>query len=481
MSCHDAFLQEIIAHPRDDAPRLIYADWLEEQGDPRAEFIRTQCELARLPDDAPQRPALESREAQLLNQYGAVWLGLLPPKLRRPHFRRGFVETAEASLTDYLAEHPHWRQAAPILELRLQADRVSRDQWRSFAACPDLAAVTVLDLRRNEGASSVDGNSSPTPDEFAALLESPMIHSLTALRLANSLVREPILERLSHWLGLHRLTELAISSGGLETQAARPLIRSPYLTGVTHLWLRHLAGQWQPPWHPAQMAARCGRLRGLSLELCGCSGGVLEFLASLGNLQELEWLDLSGNSPRIVTTLLEGSLLRSAETLALNNRTVDDRAVEALARSPHVGGLLSLSLRYNVLSPHAVEALTAMSTNLAELRRLDLTGFGYAPHGGVGDRGAEFLAEASPPHLFDLSLARNTLSERATEALIRGPLWDNLVKLNLRQTRLTEEAARRLIARGPGRHLGLLDLRGNHFNDGHRTRLRGRYGHRLLL
>jgi uncharacterized protein (TIGR02996 family) len=33
--------------PDDDAPRLVYADWLEEHGDPdRAEFIRVQCRLA---------------------------------------------------------------------------------------------------------------------------------------------------------------------------------------------------------------------------------------------------------------------------------------------------------------------------------------------------------------------------------------------------------------------------------------------------
>lgn len=36
--------------PDDDAPRLIYADWLQDHGDEaRAEFIRVQCELARIP------------------------------------------------------------------------------------------------------------------------------------------------------------------------------------------------------------------------------------------------------------------------------------------------------------------------------------------------------------------------------------------------------------------------------------------------
>ncbi len=38
-----AFLDAIVADIDDNAPRLIYADWLDEQGDSnRAEFIRVQ-------------------------------------------------------------------------------------------------------------------------------------------------------------------------------------------------------------------------------------------------------------------------------------------------------------------------------------------------------------------------------------------------------------------------------------------------------
>lgn len=42
-----AFLRTICERPDDDAPRLQYADWLEENGlVERAEFIRVQCEIA---------------------------------------------------------------------------------------------------------------------------------------------------------------------------------------------------------------------------------------------------------------------------------------------------------------------------------------------------------------------------------------------------------------------------------------------------
>jgi uncharacterized protein (TIGR02996 family) len=48
MTDHDALLAAVIAHPDDDTPRLVMADWFQENGqETRAEFIRVQCELAK--------------------------------------------------------------------------------------------------------------------------------------------------------------------------------------------------------------------------------------------------------------------------------------------------------------------------------------------------------------------------------------------------------------------------------------------------
>lgn len=35
----EAFLRAITANPADEATRLVYADWLEERGDPLGEFL----------------------------------------------------------------------------------------------------------------------------------------------------------------------------------------------------------------------------------------------------------------------------------------------------------------------------------------------------------------------------------------------------------------------------------------------------------
>ena len=47
---HDeaAFLARIHATPDDVAPRLVYADWLEDNDDPRGEFIRIVEEMRKL-------------------------------------------------------------------------------------------------------------------------------------------------------------------------------------------------------------------------------------------------------------------------------------------------------------------------------------------------------------------------------------------------------------------------------------------------
>ena len=65
----EAFLFEIAANPDSDAPRLVFADWLEERGDPRSEFIRIQCELATMADNDDRRWDLKSREEAILRKH----------------------------------------------------------------------------------------------------------------------------------------------------------------------------------------------------------------------------------------------------------------------------------------------------------------------------------------------------------------------------------------------------------------------------
>ena len=59
------FIRAIQAELHDDAPRLIYADWLEERGDLRAEYLRFQVELARTWTSTERKPRLCARLEEL--------------------------------------------------------------------------------------------------------------------------------------------------------------------------------------------------------------------------------------------------------------------------------------------------------------------------------------------------------------------------------------------------------------------------------
>src|SRR5579859_4433991 len=88
----DALLRSVIDQPAEDAPRLVYADWLDEHGQSgRAEFIRTQIALARGPDPA-KLADLRRRERELLVAHEAEWTAPLHGVVRRARFVRGFPE-----------------------------------------------------------------------------------------------------------------------------------------------------------------------------------------------------------------------------------------------------------------------------------------------------------------------------------------------------------------------------------------------------
>ncbi|MEK6237334.1 MAG: TIGR02996 domain-containing protein [Planctomycetales bacterium] len=56
-----AFLREIAANPGDDPPRLIFADWLGERGDFRADLLRLLDELLHI--EVTDRATQEARVA----------------------------------------------------------------------------------------------------------------------------------------------------------------------------------------------------------------------------------------------------------------------------------------------------------------------------------------------------------------------------------------------------------------------------------
>ena len=175
---HDqAFLQAIREAPHDDAPRLIYADWLEEQGGAartaRAAFIRIQCRLDELPDDDPARDPLEDEAADLLAEYEHEWTEPLHGIAEDWRFTRGFVEHIRIRGDNLLTHAERLFDFGPLraVHLLMHAQDVPR-----LAACPYLRWIEMLDFRRcylNDLSLQL-------------LLTSPNVGRLTALNLAGN-------------------------------------------------------------------------------------------------------------------------------------------------------------------------------------------------------------------------------------------------------------------------------------------------------
>ena len=94
----DALFRAICENPAEDTPRLVYADWLQENGRPeRAEFIRLQCEAWGLCPAHSTVPAARTRASELLRAHRDRWfdeLSTVPGVEWSDLFVRGFIDMA---------------------------------------------------------------------------------------------------------------------------------------------------------------------------------------------------------------------------------------------------------------------------------------------------------------------------------------------------------------------------------------------------
>src|SRR5262245_10720470 len=109
---YEPFLRAICENPEDDTVRLVFADWLDENGDPdRAEFIRLQIERARLRAEGHDSETLVKRDLELRHTHSETWRGELPrlSGVNWQRFWRGFVSGAD------VIEWRFYKQAAESL------------------------------------------------------------------------------------------------------------------------------------------------------------------------------------------------------------------------------------------------------------------------------------------------------------------------------------------------------------------------------
>ena len=307
-------LAAVRAEPEADAPRLVFADWLSDRGDPRGAFIAIQCELAR---GSPRAAELEEEAAALLDAHGRQWLEGLSPEVVQARFRRGFVESAEVRDSQALSQLEDFFRTEPVTELvftssrAIDGERFATLEWverlRSVecrAARPNAPGALsrerlahVLDSRRLRKLTRLALVGQRLGDEGLSLLAAQggaALPGLECLIVEDDAITEKGVTALASSKWATRFVELSLADNELGVEGTEALAESRSPGRLTRLSL----GGNQMGNEGAIAIARAARFRTLevlSLPRNRIGGAGLDALLESRFLTQLSSLDLSGN------------------------------------------------------------------------------------------------------------------------------------------------------------------------------------------
>jgi uncharacterized protein (TIGR02996 family) len=477
-------LAGIIANAEDDAPRLVYADWLEENGDPdRAEFIRVQCALF---DKSPADPDYIDLVERKMAVLPTLWGRRLGPALPKgvdfhdnSHEQRDDSGAAYHRGFPYFAMEPHVEGG-----LNLQNERQCARQFRD--ALPEVIETTTLRGLKFYGSfsrqlaeilpspasahvSALSAHNEPAAAErrigaVEAVVSSPAAHSLRWLHLnylsstadtdtlagAKGLDRmrrlevayltcEPAaLERLTAagWFGRLRRVEVRLS----EENAAAGVQGFARLPDLHTLELRGLGAGGLAAFSKAGQFRALGKLS-LDAQLRG-EGAVALGQAVMPKLAVLD-LTHSGLRNDDVTALSRSGLFANLCSLSLRTNEIGDKGVAAIAGSPAAGTLRVLSLGDNNFGKRGLAAI-AKAGAFPSLTNLDLRS--SLKRKASAEDVTQFLAQLNLPRLRYLDLQGWPLGDEGAKTLAANPAFTNLVGLNLGCCRIGPEGAAALFA-----------------------------------
>ncbi|HSQ57299.1 MAG TPA: TIGR02996 domain-containing protein [Gemmata sp.] len=423
----DAFLQRIRAYPDDDSPRLIFADWLEEQEEripaaaARARFIRVQIALARIEEEIaadPFRPnpgrgereetrlALQAEDRALRDSHGDEWTAPFRRFAQGPVFHRGFVEEVKVSARDFLRHADELFGAGPI-------------------RCIDL-----LDIGGN----------------LAAVLQNSYLSRLNELKIHASYQGEVLAQAITRAQNLSGLKSLELSRNRFEDDAILQLSSSPILANLEELDLKE--NEFGETGARALAASpHLGCLRKLELKGNRLGPGGAEAIAGSERLAELRSLGLARNeigNARLRSANRASELLR-IPVLDLSENGLNAAMLQLIltrpagAAAPEAVRLTDLTLSNNDLLGNDGARVLARCPDLARLQVLRLA------RCDIGDEGARAIAES--PHLNNvviLDLANNPISDSTLRGFLGTPHMRSLRELAIPRSGLTADLRRQL-------------------------------------
>ncbi|MGV3620497.1 MAG: TIGR02996 domain-containing protein [Archangium sp.] len=354
----------VLSSPDDLDARLVYADALTEEGDPRGEFISLQCKRALERLRGKALSAAKAREAELLLAHSEEWFGPLEKWLRERdsyavgHVKveRGFVVACKLLLRDPDDLEVLFKKAPLLESLSLRG--------HEHGPFTPLQQLRHLELGR--------ATSEPVLDFISS---GARFDRLTHLALETRGLREA---RLAHLTSLETLTcdvnlkaltlppsltYLTVAQG---SAALLQALQSSPLPGLRKLVLGKQ--RVTPPMAQA-LLMHAPKLERLVLDWATFEPGQLAVLLR-APWPRLKALDVSSAAlGPDAATLLSGLRAPVLESLDLTNTRMKDDAVATLLRSPLLSSLRELSLRANKIS---AAALAPVLSGNHQLRLLNL-------------------------------------------------------------------------------------------------------------
>ena len=317
----EPFLAAIRAETSDDTVRLVFADWLQENGDEeRAELIRLQCALSGAVSDDPDDADRSGRENELLHDNWYRWTVGFPRWLRNDRFNHPFVRGF-------------------IAEVSMTASRFTRDG----DAVTRLTAVENLNLTRT------------TPD----VLQSPLLARVGGLYLdpidsarVDALAGNPHLSAIRYLcIGTGRDSRGRPPSYHISGGAFRRLLLNPSLARLKQFVLNG-------PLHGNVVAfsleaERFASLEQLDLLHSRLTAEGVKAIVNSASAGTLRGLYLAGNpfGDDGIRHLVEAPALCRVESLNLIRCGLTPESARSLAGWPGLRTVKWLQLRFNDITP----------------------------------------------------------------------------------------------------------------------------------
>ena len=492
----------IIAHADEDTPRLAYADWLDEHGDPdRAAFIRVQCRLADMPPNDPDWVDLREQQDELVARLKSRHSDLTPDAPdgfysgtefiddHEEPYRRGFPHFIDCQI-----DGPDWtlKEIARVTKEFTRLVRTTTIRGFSFndipldgltdlLAAPVATELTGLALMHE---ATTNNRRTEAADFFRFVGTSPAIRRVPQLFLYSPYHPIPAAElaKAKTFDSVRRLTIQSVAGTKTEleklTKAAwfrrlrhfrshlsAPAVATPVLTGLGKLPELHTLEL--PDLAASSVAAlTAGKFPALAKLLYG---GPLstKFARQLAKAR-FPALAVFGAKNRDMNNdglaeLLGAKWFGQLRVLNLADNKVGDKGVKALAAHPVAQTLRVLQLGDNAFGKSGLAAITTEGA-FPEITTLDL--HSYTKRKGTSSELAVLVAAMRLPHLRHLDLSGWPLGDAGAQALAANPSLAGLTRLNLDECGIGDPGAKALFASPHLQNLVELQLGSNAIKTG---------------